>query len=131
MADRNDGDSKIFNASGVQVNPATEDKQDTIIAALGGLSSSNIEGLGDVAVGATEVAIAITGTPTEAIRIQADIGNTGIIFLGKTGVLSDKTNDFVRLWAGDEVILDYNDATVPLYVISDVAAQNINVGVIF
>lgn len=90
--------------------------------------NTNLEGLGDVAVGITQVAIAVTGTPTQSIRIQADSANTGIIFIGKTGVLSDKTNDFVRLESGDEVILDYNDATNTLYTISDTAAQTINVG---
>jgi len=92
--------------------------------------SNNLEGKGDITIGTTEVAITITGTPTKYIRIQADDANTGIIFIGKTGVLSDKTNDFVRLKSGDEVILPYNDATVALYAISDTAAQTINVGVL-
>lgn len=92
--------------------------------------TTNLEGLGDVAIGVTQVAIAITGTPTQSIRIQADNTNTGIIFIGKTGVLSNKTNDFVRLESGDEVVMGYNDATNALYAISDTAAQTINVGVL-
>ena len=92
--------------------------------------TTNLEGLGDIAVGTSEVVIAITGTPTQSIRIQADNGNTGIIFLGKTGVLSDKTNDYIRLESGDEAIIEYNDATNALYAISDTAAQTINVGVL-
>jgi len=50
------------------------------------------------------------------------------IFIGKTGVLADGTNDFVRLESGDEVIIDYNDTTNALFAISDAAAQKINVG---
>ena len=90
--------------------------------------SVNLEGKGDITIGTTEVAIAITGTPTQSIRLRADTSNTGIIFIGKTGVLSNKTNDFVRLESGDEIIIDYNDATNALYAISDTASQAINVG---
>lgn len=88
----------------------------------------NLEGVGDLTVGVAEVEIAITGTPTHQIRIRADVDNTGEIFIGKTGVLSDGSNDFVRLESGDEAIIPYNDATNALYAISDTAAQTINVG---
>lgn len=95
---------------------------------LGFLELTDLEGVGDVGIGTSEVEIVVSGTPTQAIRIQADVDNTGIIFIGKTGVLNDKTNDFVRLFAGDEAILSYNDATNALFAISDTAAQTINVG---
>lgn len=88
----------------------------------------DFEGVGDVTVGASEVEIAITGTPTCRIRIQADNTNTGIIYIGKTGVLADGSNDFVRLESGDDVIIPYNDVDNALYAISDTAAQTINVG---
>ncbi len=95
---------------------------------LGGVpSSTNLEGVGDLAVGTSEVEIAISGTPKE-IRIRADQDNTGEIFIGKTGVLSNGTNDFVRLDSGDEVTIDYDDTTNALYAISDTAAQSINIG---
>lgn len=87
----------------------------------------DLEGVGDVTIGTSEVEIAITGTP-KSIRIQADVDNTGTIYIGKTGVLSDGTNDFIRLSAEDEVAIDYDDTTNALYAISDVAAQTINVG---
>ncbi len=89
--------------------------------------SSDLEGLGDITVGTSEVEIVITGTPT-GIRIRADNTNTGIIFVGKTGILSDGTNDFARLNADDEIVMSYNDAINGLYTISDTAAQKINVG---
>lgn len=88
----------------------------------------NLEGVGDITIGVTQVEIAITGTPTHSIRIRADNDNTGIIFIGKTGVLSDGSNDFDRLESGDETIIDYDDVDNALYAISDTAAQTINVG---
>ncbi len=89
--------------------------------------STNLEGVGDLTVGTTQVEIVITGT-TSSIRIRADNTNTGIIYIGKTGVLSNGTNDFVRLESGDEVIIGYNDTTNGLFAISNTAAQTINVG---
>lgn len=113
---------------------STEAKQDATIVAIDNIAdnqvATNLEGLGDVTVGTSEVEIAITGTPTESIRIQADNGNTGIIYIGKTGVLSDGSNDFVRLESGDDVIMSYDDATNAIFAISDTAAQLINVGVL-
>ncbi len=95
---------------------------------LGFLELTDLEGVGDVAVGTSEVEVVVAGTPTQTIRIQADVDNTGIIFIGKTGVLNDKTNDFVRLFAGDDAVIAYNDASNALFAISDTAAQKINVG---
>lgn len=90
---------------------------------------NNIEGVGDITIGTSEVSIAVTGATT-SIRIQADSVNSGIIYIGKTGVLADGSNDFVRLSAGDEILIDYDDSTNGLYAISDVASQLINVGAI-
>ncbi len=91
------------------------------------VSSKDLIGMGDLTVGTSEVEITITGTP-HSIRIRADTTNTGIIYIGKTGVLADGTNDFVRLERGDEVIIDYNDITNGLFAISDTAAQKLNRG---
>ena len=89
--------------------------------------SVDLEGLGDITVGTSAVEIVISGT-TREVRIQADNDNTGIIFIGKTGVLSNKTNDYVRLESGDEHTFPYNDVTNGLFAISDTAAQKINAG---
>lgn len=101
----------------------------TILTSLlgGSTISSDLVGVGDITVGTEEVEIEITGT-TKFIRIQADIGNSGVIYIGKTGVLSDGSNDFVRLKAGEETLFPYDDSTNPLYAISDTGAQTINVG---
>jgi len=132
-------DDSTFASSGtdpstITVTGATFISSDTFVVytniqrATESVARLDLEGVGDVTIGTSEVAIAITGTPTSEIRIRADTGNTGIIFISKTGVLSDGTNDFVRLNAGDEAILNYDDATNALFAISDTAAQTINVG---
>lgn len=87
----------------------------------------NIEGQGNVTVGTSEVEIVISGTPIE-IFIRAHEDNTGVIYLGKTGVQNDESNDFRRLFGGEEAILRYRDAKNPIYAISDAAAQKIIVG---
>jgi len=119
--------AKLLNTLDAVINPATEEKQDDIIAAINKGLSTDLEGLGDITVGLTEVEIAITGIP-ESIRLRAGTANTGIIYIGKTGVLSNGTNDFVRLESGDEMIIDYDDTTNGLYAISDTASQTINIG---
>lgn len=105
---------KVRNKDGDVINPSTG-------------ASTNLTGEGDLTVGTSEVEVTFTGTPS-SIRIRADKNNTGTIYIGKTGVLSDGSNDFVRLDAGDEVIIDYNDTTNALYAISDTAAQVLNRG---
>ena len=107
---------------------ATEAKQDEIIAGVE--AATDTEGLGDITVGTDQVEISITGTPTKYIRIKADDDNTGIIYLGKTGVANDGSNDVLRLKSGDETIIPYDDALNSIYVISDTTAQTINVGVL-
>ena len=110
---------------------AIEAKQDDLITAVNNVSglqrSTNLQGLGNITIGIAQVEIAITGTP-ESIRIRANTDNTGTIYIGKTGVLADGSNDFVRLESGDELTMSYDDTTNALYAISDTAAQSINVG---
>lgn len=98
-----------------------------ILIAIGGVSSNDLEGLGAVTVGTSEVEVAFTGT-TEKILISAEPANTGIVFVGKTGVLSDGSNHVAKLWAGDDLILDYEDSSNAIYLISDTAAQTVSLG---
>lgn len=93
--------------------------------ALAATVPTDFEPLGDVAVGLTEVAVPFSGATTK-VRIRFDVNGSGILFIGKTGVLADGSNDLVRLEPGDEWIEDYNNADNPLYVISDTAAQTFN-----
>ena len=90
-------------------------------------SAENLVGLGNIIVGLSQVEIAISGVTT-TIRIMADNSNTGTVYIGKIGVLSNGSNDFVRLESGDEAVIPYNDSDNALYAISDTASQKINVG---
>jgi len=124
---------RLLNSLGIAINPATEEKQDDIINAVNSVSglqrATDMEGLGNISIGLTEVEIVITGKP-EDIRIRADVDNTGIIFIGKTGVLADGTNDLVRLEGGDEITMKYDDSLNAIYAISEIASQKINVGIL-
>lgn len=82
---------------------------------------------GNLTVGASQVEIAITGTPREILLKAAD-ANTNTIWIGKTGVQNDGSAHLLYLSPGDEVTLTYNDTTVALYAISDAAAQTLSVG---
>lgn len=106
--------------------PATEDKQDDIISAINDISglqrSTDLYGGGKISVGTTPVEVTLTGT-TESIILRADKDNTGLIFVGKSTVDSSGNNAVTFLKAGDAIIIDYNDATNAIYVVSDTASQ--------
>ena len=87
-----------------------------------GVIGTNLEGEVDLTVGTTAVEITFTGE-TKAITISSDSLNTGFIYIGKSDVQSDGTNAIKKIYAGEELTIDYNDATNALYIISDTAAQ--------
>ena len=89
-------------------------------------SGTNLEGLGFITVGTSQVELAFTGT-TESIIITSDSANTGRIFIGKTGV-NITTNFIDYLEPGASFIIDYDDVTNGIFVISDTAAQQISAG---
>jgi hypothetical protein len=90
-------------------------------------SRKSLEGLGNILVGTSEVSIDFAGTPV-MIRMRADDTNTGLVYFGNAGVLSDGSNDFIRLAAGDEFTIDYNDTINGLFAISDSTNQKISGG---
>ena len=79
---------------------------------------------GDVTIGVSEVELTFSGI-TKYIHVYADEGNTGIIFIGKTGVQNDGTQHSYKLLAGDDVFIPYDDSTNALFAISDTASQTI------
>ena len=89
--------------------------------------SMQMEGKGDITVGTTQVEISFTGV-TDSIRIRADTGNSGTIYIGLTGVLANDTNEFAKLAAGDEAIIDYCDYLNGVYAIASATAQTVNAG---
>jgi len=98
-----------------------------LAAALASAVPTDFEGLGDTAVETEEVAVPFSGA-TIKVRIRFDVNGSGLLFIGKTGVLADGSNDLVRLEPGDEWTEEYNNADNPLYVISDTAGQTFNAG---
>ena len=111
----------IENTSEVQIDPATEQKQDTIISSV--RAATDFEGA-PVSVGTTAVEMTITGT-SRSILIQSDPDNTGKVWVGKSNVTSAGANAMIQLAAGDSISMDLNDASAAVYAVSDTAAQNV------
>lgn len=86
-------------------------------------SHTDFEGA-PVTVGTTAVEVTFTGT-THSIKIQSSYDNTGIIYYGKSNVTNAGANAMGELAEGDAVIMDYNDSSNAIYVVSDTAAQTI------
>jgi len=89
--------------------------------------SNDLEGLGIITVGTTNVEIAFTGT-TESIIITAGNTNTGLIYIGKSNVTSAVANGITFLDIGESVTLDYEDSTNAIFVVSDTASQTVLAG---
>ena len=87
-----------------------------------GYEPTQYEG-GEVTVGTSAVEVTFTGQ-TKSILIQADHSNTGNVWIGKSNVTSS-ANRMARLMAGESVTLTLNDASNPIYAISDTASQKI------
>ena len=111
---------------GGQMQRASDD-QSIVNAITGTSTSTDIEGLGKVADGTTAVEIAFSGT-TEAITLTADNDNTGVLYIGKSDVLSDGSNAFELLQAGESVSIDYDDSVNGVYVVASVVSQNVWAG---
>jgi hypothetical protein len=79
---------------------------------------------GDVSVGTSPVEITFTGT-TRIISIQADVDNTGNVFVGKSNAQSDGTNAMAKLAAGQSIEVTLDDSTNSLYVVSDTTDQKV------
>ena len=89
--------------------------------------SLDIEGKGPISVGTTAVELDFTGT-TESIIITASITNTGLIYVGKSNVLTDGSNAISFLDIGESIVIDYNDSTNSIYVVADTASQTVFAG---
>jgi len=90
-------------------------------------TSSDLEGLGSFTVGTSAVEVAFTGA-TESIIITAGTSNTGLIFVGKSDVTNTGANAITFLDIGESVVVDYDDSTNAIYVVSDTASQTVFAG---
>lgn len=86
-------------------------------------SAKTIEGGGKIVVGTTAVEVTFTIIPTTII-ITADVANTGILYVGKSDVTSAGANAITFLSAGESLSMDYNDRSVPIYVVASATSQN-------
>ena len=85
--------------------------------------TTNFEG-GPVTVGTTAVEVTFA-SKTQSIGIQSDHDNSGTIWLGGSTVDNTGANAVRRLEAGESYEMDLNDASAPLYAVSDTASQKI------
>ena len=76
MASPNAG---IVNASNTRINPATTERQDAIIAALGGVTGSGLPVAGSDAAGADAYATIVTAPARECHNIAGTVGDFGMV----------------------------------------------------
>lgn len=78
---------------GVQINPATEDKQDDIIAALGGVAPVSTVDDGTVTVTTAGTRVQLPNVPCKKVLIQChesngSLSNGGSVTIGGSGVVA-------------------------------------------
>lgn len=82
---------------------------------------------GSIAIGTSESQVTATAVPVlKGIQLKADAANTGIIYVGKSGVTdasADGTDGF-PLSAGDGLFLPLDDVSL-VYAIASAAAQEL------
>lgn len=74
-------ETKLRNSSNTIINPATEEKQDDIIAALGGAGASSV-GDGTATVTTAGTRVQLSNVACKKVYIQAHESNTGTIVVG-------------------------------------------------
>lgn len=148
-------DVRVKNVNQVAINPATEEKQDAVIAAIAAIPAGGYEIVGlkndidgrispatedtlgfiktntetSTGVGSGRVTVTTPGTQVvlgastglKSLTVKALSTNTGIIYIGDSGVSS--SNGF-ELLAGDSISMDMSDTTA-VYIDSTVASEGV------
>lgn len=116
----------LVDALGIQISPATEQKQDDIISAINGISGGGATSIGTgsktVTTAGTRVQLATT-TSCRRVHIQAKEANTGKIFIGGNAVSSTSG---IFLFPTTSITLNISDLD-EVYIDSEVNGE----GVIF
>ena len=86
-------------------------------------SATAMEGGGKVSVGTAAVEVTFT-MATKQIIITADPVNSGTLYVGNSNVTSAGANAITYLGPGDSIILDFDDTSVPVYVVASTSSQN-------
>lgn len=81
-------ETKIKNSSGSIINPATNEKLDTLIAAVGGASTDFQGGAKTVTTAGVAVALSAVSVPCRRVNIRCSATNTGFIYIGGATVSS-------------------------------------------
>ena len=118
---------KIADNSGNEV-AVTSNALDVNIAGGASIDIGDVEILGHGAVASiarnvTDSAVALGGYPCKHVDIMATLANTGIVYVGGSGV--DATTG-IALYPGDVYSMDITNTNL-LYVISTVSGDDISV----
>ena len=112
---------------------STESTLDDILLAIQDSSSTpatDIEAKGASTVGTTPVELTFVAV-TNTISISALNTNLGVIYVGKSDVLSTGANAAYVISAGLGFSIDYDDSSNPLYVVGSIADQEYVAGAAF
>ena len=80
----------------------------------------------NIAVGTSREPLTAADTPCKHVDLQADIANTGIIYVGGTAVGASGLNTGIALYAGDVYSIDIENLNL-INVIATVADEDIHV----
>lgn len=102
----------LFDILGVQINPATEDKQDDIISAI-----NSITGVGATTISDGRQVVSVTNTPIaigtgacKTIFITTLIGNaTPVVVGGSTVVYTEATRTGKLMYPGDSITISIDN----------------------
>ena len=114
-------DAQLANTSDVKINPATSDNQDSIIDAVE--IPVNFEGA-PVTVGTTAVELTFSGK-TKSIKVSSAKANTGTIYVGKSDVTNLGANAMDEIVPSQSLMIDFDDTSNAIYVVSSVAGQTV------
>ena len=87
----------------------------------------NLESLGTLEVGLSPVLLAFSGT-TRTISITAHPDNTGLVYVGLSGVTSQGENALTLLQAGDSLAIDYDDELDDIHLCASEQSQHVVAG---
>ena len=104
-------------------NPTTGAGKVDLVDSLPFKSTTGVNG-GPVIVGTTAVAMTFTGV-TMSISLMSDADNTQDVWWGKSDVTSDGSNALGRLTQDRAVTIEFDDSSIPIYVVASAAGAKI------
>lgn len=101
----------LYDILGIQINPATEDKQDDIISAINSISGgATTLSDGRKVVAVNDTAISLGSATCKTIFITALIGNTNPVVIGGSGVVyNEATRTGKLMYPGDAMTISIDN----------------------